>query len=389
MLQLDSVDSGGPIIVGNRNGESILPVKGKELDRYIGKEMYESFMKYDELVKDGKKTPSVNPGDYYGTDVHNEYQLDDGYSESNNDGDKGRLVESEKYDGSEDYKENENYATVANGPISEYVYPEGYRVYDDPNTRESAGLYQAYDDNENDNYESYHEPLKSNDENYHPDIGGFEESFLKDFFKEFNQFSEGANIQAGYNFGDHGYDKDHVYDNAYHGDHGFEDEGSFYGEDGGSDQGFFDDAESGGFHHEKSDGEKNSKFGEKKGHKKGSKTTGYHNTLHKDEYTKDHTFYDNAKNKGHFDKGGNFGENNYENDEGYEKGSHRHSHSDEDHHGKKNSEDKGYLVADDIGHHYEYGDNTYHDDNTDYSDKGDGYYDYEYGYDHPHAEYDY
>ncbi|XP_066144182.1 uncharacterized protein [Euwallacea fornicatus] len=47
-------------------------------------------------------------------------------------------------------------------------------------------------------------------------------------------------------------------------------------------------------------------LGEKEFHDKGSKTTGYHKMYHKDDYNKQHKFYDKADRKGHFVKYGDF-----------------------------------------------------------------------------------
>lgn len=53
------------------------------------------------------------------------------------------------------------------------------------------------------------------------------------------------------------------------------------------------------------DSERNGgKFNEKKSHKKGSKTLGYHNVFHKEEYKKVHIFYDDADHRGSFKKHG-------------------------------------------------------------------------------------
>ncbi|KAH1012064.1 hypothetical protein HUJ04_001303 [Dendroctonus ponderosae] len=47
-------------------------------------------------------------------------------------------------------------------------------------------------------------------------------------------------------------------------------------------------------------------FGQKDGHNRGSKTTGYQKVYHKDDYDKQHKFYDKADRRGHFNKYGDF-----------------------------------------------------------------------------------
>lgn len=100
--------------------------------------------------------------------------------------------------------------------------------------------------------------------------------------------------------------------------------------------------------HESLRGDNGGKLNEHKLHKKGSKTTGFHNIFHKDEYKKVHTFYDDADHRGKFKKFGNEHQNH-----GYNKAStedHRHhesGHSDGNH-SENGKFKKGY---DDLENH--------------------------------------
>lgn len=99
-----------------------------------------------------------------------------------------------------------------------------------------------------------------------------------------------------------GYKNDHEFSKGEKGHYEKGDHQSHYEHEGGKKGSEYDEADHYGEHHEGEKKEKGGKFGEKKKHKKGSKTTGYHNVYHKDEYKKDHTFYDDGDHKGTFHK---------------------------------------------------------------------------------------
>ncbi len=103
-----------------------------------------------------------------------------------------------------------------------------------------------------------------------------------------------------------GYKNNHEFEKGEKGHYEKGDHQSHYHHEGGKKGSEFDEADHYGEHHEGEKASKGGKFGEKKKHKKGSKTTGYHNVFHKDEYKKDHTFYDDGDHKGTFHKYTNF-----------------------------------------------------------------------------------
>lgn len=117
-------------------------------------------------------------------------------------------------------------------------------------------------------------------------------------------------------------------------------------------------------------GEKSGKFDEKKSHKKGSKTTGYHNVFHKDEYKKVHTFYDDADHRGKFMKYG-FDHSQHESGAGTAKSNNQQQSSNDEHdegvdwktkHGSDRAEDTGYKKK--------HGNDRNHSDEESYSKKG-------------------
>lgn len=69
-------------------------------------------------------------------------------------------------------------------------------------------------------------------------------------------------------------------------------------EEGGHKKSHYDEADSHKEHHESGKKQKGGKHGHKKFHKKGSKTTGYHKKANKDEYHKEHKFYDDKHEEG-------------------------------------------------------------------------------------------
>lgn len=149
-----------------------------------------------------------------------------------------------------------------------------------------------------------------------------------------------------------------------------EDESGHYDEEGGNKKSELDEASFYNDHHSSDKGSKGGKFGEKKNHKKGSKTTGYHNVYHKDEFKKDHTFYDDANHKGDFTKHGD--EQKYHSgDSGdYKKGYNHDSAHNEDNKSKKGSFDKGHYDNADSGYNKKHGYDSTHSHEDEYYKKG-------------------
>lgn len=182
--------------------------------------------------------------------------------------------------------------------------------------------------------------------------------------------------------GTKGYNNEHAYSKGDKGSHANEHHEGYYDHHGAKKNSDFDQGEHFGKHEEGAKGSKGGKFGEKKKHKKGSKTTGYHNVFHKDEYKKDHKFYDDADHNGHFTKYGSDHDYN-KNDAGkYNTGGHKHAGYEEGHHAKKGHTDEGKYDQADAGYKHQYGDEKYHSNNQDYGKKGGS----EYGTQHKYAK---
>ncbi|KAG5669839.1 hypothetical protein PVAND_000130 [Polypedilum vanderplanki] len=109
-------------------------------------------------------------------------------------------------------------------------------------------------------------------------------------------------------------------------------------------------------------GHKEGKYDEQHQRKKGKKSKGYHNIFMKDEYKKDHTFYDMDHHQGHFDKKGSDNVKYHKNDEESEKGEKSDKEEDSHFDGKKGELAKGNHDKKDS--HYKK-ESKYHNDKDD------------------------
>lgn len=117
-------------------------------------------------------------------------------------------------------------------------------------------------------------------------------------------------------------------------------------------------------------GIKGGQYAEKKQHKKGSKTAGYHNVFHKDEYKKDHIFYDDADHSGDFEKYGHVREQHAQDEGDVVKGGHNASGMHAMDQGKKGHLDNGHHEQRDMGYTKKHGNNRHQAQDTNYAMKG-------------------
>ncbi|XP_012263137.2 protein PFC0760c-like [Athalia rosae] len=379
----DPGSSRGTDVREKNTGESDRPVKRPGLDSYIEKEKYEPYVEYDKVVEGGKKVPSVYTREYCGADSgavrdgKEKYDSDDGYGGSNNERDKGIYVKSGKYDGSEDYNGYRNDEAfggrpdyVDDGETGKYLASgDESEEFHHFNIPEASDAHSA--DNENERSGEYESGVRYADTKF----GNTKNSFMDDFFNEYNQISLGDR------------DRDRLtHEDEYYRDRDSRDERSHYFAGGNGDEDFQDEVDYEGDRNEEEDGGEDSRFGEEKGRKKNSKTTGFRNVLRKDEYTKDHRFYANADNDGHFDKDADYGGHHSADDESHEKMSHDDSDSEDERYGESDSEDNGRYVDDDALRYKEDDDSSYFGDFSDYGGEGESEYESDYG-DSYHADY--
>ncbi|GBP83055.1 hypothetical protein EVAR_31855_1 [Eumeta japonica] len=144
----------------------------------------------------------------------------------------------------------------------------------------------------------------------------------------------------------------------------------FYHKGEGEKAGHHDEKDHHGSHKEAGESYKGGDHGHKKYHKKGEDITGYHKVFHKDEFKKDHDFYDVADNSGHFKKHG-YSKSHHDSEEGGHKEGEKHdSGFDEDGFGKKGYLAKGHHDDSDLGHSAEEKHQNHHNHHEDYAKKG-------------------
>lgn len=169
--------------------------------------------------------------------------------------------------------------------------------------------------------------------------------------------------------GDKGYKKVLGWDKGSKGHVDKELQKGWYGAGGGNKQGHYDEGQYWLAKEEEGKGEKGGKFKAAKGHKKGAKTNGYHKVYNKDEYKKDHEFYDHADKKGFFNKYGNFDQNHSKGESGFEKGGHENYGHYADGKGKKGYYNKGHYDGEDKGHKAARGSENFHKNYEEYKKK--------------------
>lgn len=160
--------------------------------------------------------------------------------------------------------------------------------------------------------------------------------------------------------GDKGFKKLLGWDQANKGYSDKENHKGWYGVEGGNKKGHHDAEEHWQAKEAEGKAEKGEKFKEEKGQKKGAKTSGYHKVYRKDEFKKDHEFYDHADKKGYFNKYANFDAKHSKDQGAYEKGGHQKYGYHADEQGKKGFHDKGRHEDADHAHKAEHGGSNFH-----------------------------
>ncbi|KAJ8709336.1 hypothetical protein PYW07_009162 [Mythimna separata] len=157
------------------------------------------------------------------------------------------------------------------------------------------------------------------------------------------------------------------------------DQGYYKGSEGGA-KGHHDEAAAHGKHYESGKSYKGGDHGHKKHHSKGEEVTGYHKVFNKDEFKKDHDFYDVADKSGHFKKHGYQKENHGSEKGGHKEAGHHDSAFNKGGFGKAGYHAKGHVNDADAGHSAEQGKESYYHDEGDYGKKGGSAHGKEYAY---------
>ncbi|XP_052756821.1 hornerin-like [Galleria mellonella] len=165
------------------------------------------------------------------------------------------------------------------------------------------------------------------------------------------------------------------------GHYGKEHKEGHYGEKEGGESEHHDEADAYGKHHESGGSYKGGDHGHKKYFSKGEDVTGYHKVFHKDEFKKDHDFYDVADNSGHFNKHGYEKAHHGSEEGGHKKGGHHGAGFDKGEFGKAGSHSEGEIDDADSGHSDEAGHDSHYEKEEEYGKKGAGGHEKEYSYD--------
>lgn len=212
----------------------------------------------------------------------------------------------------------------------------------------------------NDNYE-----VQNGDEGYETEGGD-----------EYGKAQQSAHGEKG----NKGYEKKDTFHKGVKGSHGEQQAEGYYKEKEGKKAGHHQSAGHYHQHHEGKKGSEGEKHGEKKYHKKGQKTSGFHNVYHKDEYKKDHSFYDEADRNGFYKKYGNEASQHAAKEGGHKKGGKSDAGYAAVNYGKKGSHDKGHYAKEDAGHKGQKGHEAHHATYSDYANEEGKQGGAEYGY---------
>nr|CAH7712454.1 unnamed protein product [Callosobruchus chinensis] len=183
---------------------------------------------------------------------------------------------------------------------------------------------------------------------------------------------------------DTAYDKVRAFAKGLKGEHENEESKSYHEENGGHKKGYHDNADRYGEHHAHGHEKKGGAFGENKGHDKGSKTSGYHTVFMKDDYIKDHSFYDRADKHGSFDRHGKFNAKHYADAGSSKEGKKHDSGFKELDYGAKGKKDKGHFEDESEGYKREGGKEKHHNEHSEYGHKGGKKSGSEHGYEKEH-----
>ncbi|XP_063385408.1 sarcoplasmic reticulum histidine-rich calcium-binding protein-like [Cydia fagiglandana] len=182
-------------------------------------------------------------------------------------------------------------------------------------------------------------------------------------YGEEHHAAHGEKGSKGYSSKDH-----HASGEAGH--YGKEHKEGHYGESEGEKAAHHDEADAHGKHHKAGSSYKGGDHGHKKHFSKGEDVTGYHKVFHKDEFKKDHDFYDVADNSGHFNKYGNQKGHHGSEEGGHKEGGSHDSGSHKGEFGKAGFHAKGHHDESDTGHSAEEGKESHYNHSEEHGKKG-------------------
>ncbi|XP_048478095.1 heavy metal-associated isoprenylated plant protein 34-like [Plutella xylostella] len=222
-----------------------------------------------------------------------------------------------------------------------------------------------------------------------------------EYASDFDDYLEDFDDAPGYyGYDDHHHDHDHYNEHGGGSDYGSEEHSAHGGKghrdyatahhyakggagsyDKGNREGFsvsggggykkdFDEGDSYGSHYASGHGYKGGDHGHKSAHSKGEETDGYHKVFAKDEFKKDHDFYDTAGLKGGFNKFANGNSFHGSDAGGFKSGGSHDSGHDEAAFGEGGFRDEGSEDEHGVAYSGESGEEAYHHRHGDFGSKG-------------------
>ncbi|KAK4886938.1 hypothetical protein RN001_003209, partial [Aquatica leii] len=180
--------------------------------------------------------------------------------------------------------------------------------------------------------------------------------------------------------GDAAFQSMETYDKGLNGKHHDEAHKGYYNKEGSDKDGYYGNSEYFAKNNAGGKGYKGESYGESSGHKKGSKTTGFHKVYNKNEYKKDHTFYDESDKRGHFNKYAH-GDSYHEKKEGDVKNGGRSNYGfHKVNQGENGSYDKGHYDANDNKFRDQQGKGGYQEDYSNYNQGNEKSYEKRHGF---------
>lgn len=164
--------------------------------------------------------------------------------------------------------------------------------------------------------------------------------------------------------------KEKEFANGLKGKYGHNDAKGFYGLEGGKK--FTEGGASNSYadHHQNRKSHRGGAFSDAKGHDKGSKTTGYHKVIVKDEFKKDHSFYDKADKRGNFNKYADYDANAKARQGAFKNGANHNSGFKGVGYSSKGASDKGKFEDENSGYKGAEGEEKYYDRQAEFGNKG-------------------
>lgn len=219
---------------------------------------------------------------------------------------------------------------------------------------------------ENDKYTNAAEVFEDNEGPTHMEYNSDDDSDDEDYEEDHGSSYEDASSSKHGSKGQSGYSNKENFAKGASGEHDEENSAGSHAASGGHKAASHEDAGHYAEGHAAGSSENGGSHSHAESHKKGSKTSGYHKIYRKDEYKKDHTFYDEKDVKGHFDSYGKGHKEHASAEGGFRKGGKHASAHKEGEQSEKGHFDKGRYNHQDAGYRAKDGGEKYYQNRADY-----------------------